>query len=922
MYIAYFGRPADTIGLQYWADKTEAQIIAGFSASSESQALFGNQGSAAKVNAIYNNLFARDAEPAGLQYWVQKLNSGEVSQAEAMYTILNNAGAGDATAVANKLAAAEAFTAQIDTTPEILGYTGANAAQSAREWLGKVNANAASLDAAKASAPAALAAAAGASAGDSGKTFTLTTGVDSIVGTAGGDTINATVTATSAVLGGLDKVDGGAGVDTLNIADTVVAPGDAFALPAGFAMTNVEKLNITTNGNIGATATAFDVSTVAGLTDFNGVAAGTAGSKVKAADTTNVSLTVAGNAAAAVDGGKAVNIVSGAAGTGATDVIGKALTSVTVKGGGIATVDNVANTAAATTAVGTTLTSVTLDGIAGATAGVKGAALATVSLQNQKSALAVTVTNDTSTALTVNANGVGYAADGTTPAAVSVAAGSKAETITVNATGTKSNLTVTGAAAKTVNITGSADLVLAPVTTATKLDGSAATGNLTLGDLAAGTVAVTTGAGNDSLAIQAIAKTTVATGAGNDTVTLKSAVAAGSTINLGAGNDKLLVNGGSVAASTATAVTVIDAGDGVDTVAAALINAGNAAQFKNFEALDISAAANLDVALMTGSTITGLTLTGGANGATLNNVAAGVGLSVSGNNTGTSTINVKDAATGTADSFAVKFDGAAVTGATATAANVKAGTVVLEGVETVSIASTGAANTWNSIALTDAKLQTVTVTGDKNLDLTFVGVNGTNVGTPTAGGAVKLIDGSAATGKLSINTANVVADDKAGVGLTVNGGSANDIITLAQKATVVAGAGDDTIVSAAAGGTFTGGAGKDVFNVKAALGNVTTITDFVVGTDKLVFADRGNETFTATKVNISAATNLTDALNLAAAGDGSTNTAITWFQYGADTYVVADATGASTYTAATDVVVKLTGLVDLSTQTVADFAFA
>lgn len=152
MYIAYFGRPADTIGLQYWADKTEAQIIAGFSASSESQALFGNQGSAAKVNAIYNNLFARDAEPAGLQYWVQKLESGEVSQAEAMYTILNNAGAGDSTAVANKLAAAEAFTAQIDTTPEILGYSGANAAQSAREWLGKVNANASSLEAAKASA--------------------------------------------------------------------------------------------------------------------------------------------------------------------------------------------------------------------------------------------------------------------------------------------------------------------------------------------------------------------------------------------------------------------------------------------------------------------------------------------------------------------------------------------------------------------------------------------------------------------------------------------------------------------------------------------------------------------------------------------------------------------------------------------------
>ena len=47
-------------------------------------------------------------------------------------------------------------------------------------------------------------------------------------------------------------------------------------------------------------------------------------------------------------------------------------------------------------------------------------------------------------------------------------------------------------------------------------------------------------------------------------------------------------------------------------MAAALINAANAARFINFEALDLSSAATLDVELMTGSTISSLTLSGGA----------------------------------------------------------------------------------------------------------------------------------------------------------------------------------------------------------------------------------------------------------------------------------------------------------------------
>ena len=759
--------------------------------------------------------------------------------------------------------------------------------------------------------------------------------MDNIVGGAGNDTITATnAAAPNTVLGGLDVVDGGAGNDTLSIADTLTAANANFALPAGFTVKNVEILNVTTNGAIGtAAATSFDVSTLAGLTTANFVAAGAgsaAGSRVLAAGTTDVSLTVAGANTAEVYGGKAVSVTSatgavtvGTAAAAATKA--DAITSVSVKGGGVVSIDNTGGAAGTTTSAGTTLKSVTLDGVAGATAAIKGAAVETVTVKNQKTALATTVTNGTSTTLAVNVDAAGYDATGAVVAGVTVAAGAAATTINLNAV-SKSNVAVSGAAATTVNITGAGALTLsAPITTATKIDGSAATGDLTLAPLNAATVNVSTGSGKDSLTVAATAKATVATGAGDDAVTLNSALFEGSTINLGAGNDKLLDGGaaGLVKASTATAVTTIDAGDGTDTLAASLINAANAAQFKNFENIDVSSATAtaLDVELMTGSTITGLTLTGGTGGATVNNVAAGVGLTVSDVNDGTvgsTTIGVKGAAINTADTFAVTFAGTAASTATALAPSaVDADKVVVANVETINVSSAGTGFVTNTLGLTADKLQTLTITGDKKLVLTFDGATGTNV--PATGGAVKMIDGSAATGVLDINTANVVADNKAGVGLTVKTGSAKDVITLTQKATVDAGAGDDTITSSASGGSFTGGAGNDKFDIKAALATGTTeataiyatITDIAVG-DTIVF-DGAGTAFAGTKVALDATVTNLD-LALAAASNNSTSGQITWFQYGANTYIVENVDG-TTGIDVNDAAIKLTGLIDLSNAT-------
>lgn len=145
LYIAYFGRPADPVGLNYWAANIDAaggsltSVIAGFAASSESQTLYASGSTAQLVTSIYISLFNRPPEAAGLAYWTSLIDSATVSGAQAAFQILSSAGPGDTSAIANKVAAANAFTASVDTSAEISGYSGANAAAIARAFLAKID---------------------------------------------------------------------------------------------------------------------------------------------------------------------------------------------------------------------------------------------------------------------------------------------------------------------------------------------------------------------------------------------------------------------------------------------------------------------------------------------------------------------------------------------------------------------------------------------------------------------------------------------------------------------------------------------------------------------------------------------------------------------------------------------------------------
>lgn len=143
VYIAYYGRPADPVGLEFWATKLDGAagnlnaIIDAFGNSAESNALYGNQSFEAKVNAIYQQLFNREADTSGLLFYTGLLSAQppKATLASIALDILNGAIGTDKTAVEAKLVAANGFTDALDTTAEILKYSGDWAAQQARDWL-------------------------------------------------------------------------------------------------------------------------------------------------------------------------------------------------------------------------------------------------------------------------------------------------------------------------------------------------------------------------------------------------------------------------------------------------------------------------------------------------------------------------------------------------------------------------------------------------------------------------------------------------------------------------------------------------------------------------------------------------------------------------------------------------------------------
>jgi len=144
LYVAYFGRPADPGGLAFWTDAlasdvvTLADISHTFADSAEYRDNFSHMDSRTIVGKIYGNLFEREAETGGLDFWTGLIDQGVISIDDVVRDISMAAVGTDAIAFNGKVAAAAVFTLRLDMPNEIVAYNGSAALELAMEFLATV----------------------------------------------------------------------------------------------------------------------------------------------------------------------------------------------------------------------------------------------------------------------------------------------------------------------------------------------------------------------------------------------------------------------------------------------------------------------------------------------------------------------------------------------------------------------------------------------------------------------------------------------------------------------------------------------------------------------------------------------------------------------------------------------------------------
>lgn len=154
VYLAFYGRPGDPDGVTYWTGQAGAggvpMILNQFSSSLEANQLFAGMSDEGKIAFIYRVLFSRNPDSAGLAYWAGELSSGKRSLQEVSFEILQGALNDDLTMIANKVKAATFFSNELIARNIKADYSSQADIFLARNWIAKIDATQASLDAAKA----------------------------------------------------------------------------------------------------------------------------------------------------------------------------------------------------------------------------------------------------------------------------------------------------------------------------------------------------------------------------------------------------------------------------------------------------------------------------------------------------------------------------------------------------------------------------------------------------------------------------------------------------------------------------------------------------------------------------------------------------------------------------------------------------
>lgn len=897
MYIAYYQRPADPDGLQYWVDQLEQNgdwtaVSAAFGApeNEENQALYGDLNREQTIAAIYQSAFNREAVAEEVAFWA----ASEFSATDLTFAIVNGAQNSDKATVDNKVAFSAELVAQVGTNAAYAELQDPKALLTAVTEETEVTAGYVSDAVAS---------------GKVGETFSLTD--DAAGDTFVGSSANDTVTATTATLGANDTLLDQSSMDN----DVINLTATGAVQTNGASVTGFETLNVNWDDFADATA---DLANFKGLQTFN---------------VTTEKLGNLGNLT--VNNTGAVNVVAGAGITGALDVNGVTTGTVETGVAKSATVD-----AAGTVNADDT---VTVNAGEEATTLIVGGASAFDTASVNAGAKTTTIAATSTKAATVTAGAATNSITTTTVAStIDASAAAKDAVINVNGTaGTVDSATVTIGNDAVVNST----LVGTETLTLNVADGKVVT--LTTPTTATGDVVDVQGEGSATLkgtAANLTADTITKSNAGQLNVELTDAAVtaavdtskiAADSIKLTAGTSAVLTakTGQSFEVAANAAAATIAAGVATDSNADALSLKLTSAEYaaitqgaNDIETLTLEAAAKQATGAATATDLTITSLTAGAdntvvlngtNDVAINAVVSAKAIDASALNgnltvgattaldegsingaTGVNTITYGDVATGTKATFVgqsgndvVNLDTTAgtgqatfvlgagndrvnVSGISAGVLSVQGGdgddtvvlgtgasptgTMVLEfgnGNDTLQLADGVNLNGLTSTVITG--LETLNLVGDSTV--TASQVSGQSMAVTGAGYTTSDLTVAGSNAADTIDLSNLTATDSAtsGAKITVNAGDGNDTVTGtssfdvlnggAGNDTINGGAGNDSITGGAGADTLTGGAGNDAFVVGDTDSGITlatadTITDFATTADTLALGTVGDAT--------------------------------------------------------------------------------
>jgi hypothetical protein len=325
LYIAYFGRAGDGPGYLYWtnslatmeshgapASVAVVNVADAFAVQPEATAQYAFLASPPAtlsttdptqiagvdgfINQVYQHLFNRTADSAGLTYWQTQILSGAVSVGSAVYAIANGALGSDQGILADKIIAASTFTSQTFASNIT---SGSNFLAAAHVAVANV-VDATTLAASQAGTTTFVNTA-------TNPGLILTTGVDTITASTAGAVFNAPLISSSVTDGGTGIIVGGSNqnLQTLTVGDTLVDSANDGTLNAfltatdnpGFAfipavtMSGIKTASLT---NVSAGVGGFE-GNITGLTVVNdnnsngGIQVGAIGAGLKTA-LTNVNV--------------------------------------------------------------------------------------------------------------------------------------------------------------------------------------------------------------------------------------------------------------------------------------------------------------------------------------------------------------------------------------------------------------------------------------------------------------------------------------------------------------------------------------------------------------------------------------------------------------------------------------------------------